>query len=262
MIALPQNHQLSDVGREEPSEAKRTEREQSARVVSEFVSLIEQRGYAPGERLPSERDLAERFSVGRGVIREALTTLEVMRYLERKPNSGIFLCRRPDATSLEALVLFSDLGLPVDRAVVAQCLEVRRLIEVQAVLLACRRRTDDDLRALRITLNEFAVYLGDFCRCGELLPSLDFQFHMDIVRATHNEIFVRLVTPFYVMYRKRRATFFEDKSRCAESHRQHEQIFGALKSRKGRKAQELLGAHIGRVERFFASQAKLAGFGT
>jgi GntR family transcriptional repressor for pyruvate dehydrogenase complex len=79
------------------------------------VSLIQQRGYFPGERLPSERDLAERFSVGRAAVREAVTTLESMRYVERRRGSGIFFCRKPDTASLETLVLFSDLGLPMDR---------------------------------------------------------------------------------------------------------------------------------------------------
>lgn len=46
---------------------------QVLKTVSELVSFIRQRGYEPGERLPSERDLTNRFSVGRGVIREALT---------------------------------------------------------------------------------------------------------------------------------------------------------------------------------------------
>ena len=70
-----------------PAEAEKVD--QSSRVVAEILTLIEQRRYLPGERLPSERDLAERFAVGRATIREAVTTLESMRYLERRPGSGI-----------------------------------------------------------------------------------------------------------------------------------------------------------------------------
>ena len=127
--------------------------EQSARVVGEILGLIEKRQYLPGERLPSERDLAERFSVGRATVREAVTTLESMRYLERRPGSGIFRSREPGAASLEALVLFTELGLPLDPKVNAEAVEVRRIIEVQAIALACERRTAEDLERLAGTLS-------------------------------------------------------------------------------------------------------------
>jgi GntR family transcriptional repressor for pyruvate dehydrogenase complex len=221
--------------------------QQGSRVVGELVTLIEQRQYAPGERLPSERDLAERFSVGRGVIREALTTLESMRYLERRPNSGLFLCRRPDATSLEALVLFSDLGLPLDPVVVAQCLEVRRLIEVQATKLACIRRTDDDLAALRKTLAAFESNL----EVRDKVADLDYEFHMTIFQATQNKILVRLVTPFYMMSRHRRALYFVEKARCEASHEQHRELLAAIDNRDEMQAERIMAAHIGRVEEYF-----------
>lgn len=221
--------------------------EQGSRVVSELVTLIERRQYLPGERLPSERDLAERFSVGRGVIREALTVLESMRYLERRPNSGLFLCRRPDATSLEALVLFSDLGLPLERKVVSQCIEVRRLIEVQATRLACVRRTDSDLKELRATHEEFHASIDDSAKVADL----DYEFHMGIFRATHNDVLVRLVTPFYIMSRHRRAAFFAEKTRCQTSHIHHAKLVQAIENRDEAAAESVMAAHIGRVEEYF-----------
>ena len=126
--------------------------EQSSRVVAGLLTLIEKRQYLPGERLPSERDLAERFSVGRATVREAVTTLESMRYIERRPGSGIFRCREPERASLEALVLFSDLGLPLDPKTNAEVIEVRRMIEVQAIGLACERRETADIGRIEDTL--------------------------------------------------------------------------------------------------------------
>jgi GntR family transcriptional regulator, transcriptional repressor for pyruvate dehydrogenase complex len=158
--------------------------EQSSRVVAELVTLIEERRYLPGERLPSERDLAERFVVGRATIREAVTTLESMRYIERRPGSGIFRCREPESASLETLVLFADLGLPLDSKTNSEVVEVRRIIEVQAIGLACERRAEADLERLRTTLAQF--------RDGESFAAdasrYDYDFHMNIFKATHNDI--------------------------------------------------------------------------
>lgn len=216
------------------------------RVVSEFVALIESRHYAPGERLPSERDLAERFAVGRGVIREATTTLESMRYIVRRPNSGLFLRSEPDATSIEALVLFSDLGLPLEPDVIADCSEVRRIIEVQAIVLACSRRDRSDLHVLRSSLADFGEAIG-----SERVASLDYEFHMSIFRATHNNILVRLVTPFYMMAKNRRAVFFADIDRCKASHSQHIEMVNAIESRDADDAARIMTDHIGRVEKHF-----------
>ena len=76
----------------------------SSNAVSKILSFIRERRYQPSERLPSERDFADRFSTSRGAVREALATLEAMRVIERRPNSGIYL-RHSEESSIEALVL-------------------------------------------------------------------------------------------------------------------------------------------------------------
>ena len=228
-----------------PAEAEKVD--QSSRVVAEILTLIEQRRYLPGERLPSERDLAERFAVGRATIREAVTTLESMRYLERRPGSGIYRCREPDSASLETLVLFADLGLPLDPQTNAQVVEVRRIIEVQAISLACDRREEADIERLRKTLAQFR---DDDSFAAEA-SQYDNDFHMNIIRATHNDILVRLVAPFYIMAKTRRIVFFKDAGRRRVSHGQHVQMLQSIQKRDKAKAMEQMSAHIGRVEQYF-----------
>ena len=65
-----------------------------------ILQFIRDRRYEPLERLPSERELAEKFKMGRGAIREALSALEALRVVERRPNSGIYL-RNLDERSFE-----------------------------------------------------------------------------------------------------------------------------------------------------------------
>ena len=60
-------------------------------VLSRILPFIRGRKFEAGDRIPSERDLAEHFVVSRGVIREALSVLEAMRVVERRPQSGMFL---------------------------------------------------------------------------------------------------------------------------------------------------------------------------
>ena len=221
------------------------------RVVSEILLFIDRRGYAAGERLPSERDLAERFGASRGAVREALTKLQAMRMIERRASSGIFLGREPGGTSLEALVLSHDLGLPMSEKDITECMEVRRTLELQASRLVCERRTDADLVALDAILAATEAAIDS----GQPIDVFDYQFHMTIFRATQNDILVRVVNPFYLLSRARRATFFMDAERSRTSHAQHEGIAAAIRDRDAALCAALMDQHIGRVERYFLGRA-------
>ena len=219
-------------------------------VVGETIAFIKRRGYVAGERLPSERDLAERFSVSRSAVREALTKLETMRVIERRASSGIFLGKEPDATSLEALVLTHDLGIPIEDEDIHECMEVRRILEVQAIRMACDRRTASDIAALGRVLARTEEEIA----AGRSIADMDYQFHMTIFRATQNTIFVRVVNPFYLLSRTRRQAFFQDAARGRVSHAQHVDIVAAVQAADAQTGATLMAQHIGRVERLYLDQ--------
>lgn len=228
------------------------EQDQVTRVVAQLIRFFNQRGYETGERLPSERDLSARFKVTRSVVREALKSLEWMRYIDRRPNSGIYMRGGYQSdTSIEALVLYSNLGIPFGRETDLQCLEVRRLLEVQAIQLACERRDDEDIAKLRSVIERSANERTG----GRALSSLDFEFHMTIFEATKNIIFVRLVTPFYLMSERRRTEFFTIGENFRRSYDQHVAIVDALQRRERTECADLMAKHIGHVEHHFSVQA-------
>src|SRR5689334_10179345 len=86
-------------------------------------------------RTPSERELAEHFSVSRGQIREALAILEAMRIVERRAKSGIYLTTRQ--ASVEAMALFAKAGVPLDPIQIYETVELRKIHEIKAAELAC-----------------------------------------------------------------------------------------------------------------------------
>lgn len=220
------------------------------RAVNDLVSFVRRRRYEPGERLPSERELTERFSVGRGVIREALALLEATRYIERRRNSGIYLSRDSDTVSLESLVLCEAIGIPQEQDVLLQSVEVRRILEVQAVALACARRTDQDLKVLDGVLARSSQAIDQ----EQSIAGMDYEFHMAIFRSTQNAVFVRMVTPFYLMSRGRREAFFADQRHGIESHSQHVALVEAIRARDAKRASRLMEGHIGRVEKHYLNK--------
>ncbi len=220
-------------------------------VVARLLDFVQRRDYAPGERLPSERDLADRFSVGRGVIREALASLEAVRYIERRPNSGVFLQKRPSELSVEAMVLYSELGIPLDAKDMREALEARHLLDVQAIQIACQRRTQEDLDVLDRILSESQAEIDK----NQPIDRLDEEFHMTIFRATHNSVIVRLVRPFYFITQHSRRLFFQIRENCVASHAHHVKMAQYIAARDVPASAALMTAHIDRAQSFHLAPA-------
>lgn len=209
-------------------------------AIGNIMSLVRAKRIEAGERLPSERDLAERFDMSRGVIREALATLEVMRFIERRPNSGIYLRDTEVEGSFEALVLQAHLGLPIKTSEVVQALELRRIMEVQAVRLACERATAKDLRFIRSILEGADKRMAG----GESIEIEDKNFHLAIVAATKNDVFLRVVNAFYEVSQPRRKMYFLNIERSMFSNREHYSIYEALEKADADAAAQAMDNHL------------------
>jgi GntR family transcriptional regulator, transcriptional repressor for pyruvate dehydrogenase complex len=214
-------------------------------LVTELVPFLLARGYAPNERAPSERELAERFGASRTQVREALSVLETLRLIERRPKSGIYMT--VESASIEALRLFAEIGVPLAVDEVGQIAEVRRIQELEAIRLACRRHREPDVEELRRCLSDWEDGLDDPTRIAEL----DRVFHCGIVRATQNTVLLRLVNVFYLMTERRRAVYFGDPARRRQSLREHREILAALVDRDEERAVRLLDAHVSGADSYW-----------
>ncbi|WP_170225519.1 FadR/GntR family transcriptional regulator [Pseudonocardia cypriaca] len=213
--------------------------------MAELVPFLLSRGYAPNERAPSERELAERFRASRTQVREALSVLETLRLIERRPKSGVYMT--VESASIEALRLFTEIGVPLPGDEGGQAAEVRRIQELEAIRLACRRHRDEDIDALRRCLADWEDAFDDPARIAEL----DRVFHSGIVRATQNTVLLRLVNVFYLMTERRRAVYFGNLARQQQSLREHMEILDALVARDEERAVRLLEAHMSGADSYW-----------
>lgn len=214
-------------------------------LVGRLVPFLLLRRYEPGERVPSERELAERFKVSRGQIREALSYLEALRVIERRAKSGVYMAAGD--SSVEALALFAQLGIPLTASDVQQSVEMRRIHEIAAIRLACERRTEDNLVRLRDILATEAAHVTS----GQSMAEDDRLFHSEIVHATQNGVFARIVNIFYIMTSAQRSLYFRDGARGQRSHEEHLRMFGAIERRDAPLAAELMTAHLQGVDSYW-----------
>jgi GntR family transcriptional repressor for pyruvate dehydrogenase complex len=148
-------------------------------VVERLREFIHVQQLKPGDRLMSERELAERLGVSRTSVRQGLTALRVLGLVEIKHGDGVYLLRSPRDVipSLASEIVGSEVDHPM-------IWEVREAIEVQAARLAARRRTEAHLRTMRDALDqmETAIAGGD----DGILE--DRRFHRAIVEAAGNPL--------------------------------------------------------------------------
>lgn len=212
-------------------------------VMGRILSFIEERRYQPTERLPSERDFADKFDVSRGAVREALAALESMRVIERRPNSGIYL-RNSDESSIEALVLRASSGLPFQPEETADVFEVRSILELQAVKLSCDRRRDQDIDQLKEILYNTKLAIDN----KKSIEIEDEAFHLGVSAATQNEILLRTVKLFYEFSRQRRIIYFSDYARGKQAYEDHCEILEAIESRRADLAVRKMDEHLSRAQ--------------
>jgi DNA-binding FadR family transcriptional regulator len=197
---------------------------EASALIVRLLPFIGERRLEPGDRLPSERLLAERFGVTRAIVREAIAKLEAMRVVERRPRSGVYLRAESQVGSLDAIVMKADLGLPFDLRESDHLSEFRSILETQAIELACVRRTQEDIDRLDACMS---ACRERFDR-GESIAQPSADFHLAVVAATHNQFLLRAANSCYLATRELREAVFTDPTVCRRSIRDHQKIRDAI----------------------------------
>ncbi len=146
--------------------------------------------WAVGTKLPGETTLAKTLGVGRSTVREALRALAGAGLVQARQGAGVFVvATQPD----------EDWAGRLRRAAVTDVYEVRMLVEVEAVRLAARRRTDDDISALEQALaDRRAAGSGS----DEEFVAADIALHVAVIAAAHNPVLTALFTEFVPVLRQ------------------------------------------------------------
>lgn len=232
------------------TDTKDSTRESSeSTVISGVLAYLRDRRLQPGDRLPSERALAERLGVGRNAVREALSTLVTLRLVESRPNSGIYLRHIERDGSFEALVMLADLGTMPTATEIQETTEVRAQLETLAVGLACQRRTDEDLERLAAIIQKTDALLGE----GGNIAQADTEFHLALVNASHNSVLVRVLNAFYRLTASRRKLWFTNREQAAASAREHRDMLEAIRNRDAMGAQSLILQHMSRAKGYWST---------
>jgi DNA-binding FadR family transcriptional regulator len=195
--------------------------------------------FPPGQPLPSERHLAERFGVSRGSIRDALRTLETIGLLETRHGQGTF----PLELSVDRLVapLASVMAYRADLQ--EELLDVRRMFEPAVARAAALRATDEDVADLERILETQRQKL----KTGQSAITEDTAFHAVLARATRNRVVMSIMATLNDLLVESRTHSLEQKGRPARSIAGHEAVVAALRRHDPDGAAHAMSTHINQI---------------
>ncbi|WP_030611618.1 FadR/GntR family transcriptional regulator [Streptomyces achromogenes] len=211
------------------------------RAVEEIKAMIAEGRLEPGQRLPTERDLAVQLGMSRSSTREAIRALTVMGVLDARHGSGIYVGTLEAGDLLESFGVVADLSRGPR---LVELLQVRRILESAATALAAARITEEQLAAVEAHLA--AMNATDD---PEEVLAHDLAFHREIASAAGNATMAAILDGLSSRtFRARVRRGHQEPDAIARTRREHAAIHRALAARDPEAARAAAAAHVGGVE--------------
>lgn len=207
----------------------------------------------PGEKLPSDKELCEIYSVGRSTIREALSALKFMGLIETRQGEGSTVSK----INQEDIGKLDLTGLLLSDKTILELFEARKSLEISNVELASFKRTEQDLQKFQHIINQMEVNILN----NKESEKEDILFHRTIAKATQNSIIMKLFANISEQMEKamqviRRMGFSHPTSRNV-NFEEHRVIYQAIADQDSQRAQRLMKQHLDHFEAHLRSYMKL-----
>ena len=200
-------------------------------IIDAFTRQLVQGKLCPGDQIPTEVELAEKFGVARNTVREAIKILVAMGVLEIRRPVGTFVCNGFTEPMLSPLLY----GIMLSRGdSYNELLDLREIMETGTMLTVIRNACDEEIS----TLSGPLVALGEACRREK--PSVqevfdrDDDFHEAVMALAHNRVVERIAATVRLMTHDMRHESVElmlASNRAEELYRAHEKLYRILSER-------------------------------
>jgi GntR family transcriptional regulator, transcriptional repressor for pyruvate dehydrogenase complex len=207
----------------------------SSEVARALLDAVFSGQITPGTRMPSERQLAESFGVGRFVVREALKSLGLLGLLEVRQGDGTYV-RPPDSSLLPRVV---EWGLLVGEQRTSDLVETRQHLEPVTARLAAERRSDADLTTIKAHLDGMRDATDN-----DVFVDADVAFHLSIAEATGNRVLSNMLSSIASLLNVWIRNVIEAAESLEPSYLEHVPIYDAIAERDSGAAGEAMRLHM------------------
>ena len=207
-------------------------------VLAQLRQHVAATGLKAGDRLPPERELADRLGVSRASIKQAIVVLEVQGLVDVRHGGGTYLVKDTlDTEPVETLV--------ERRRRLPDVLDAREALETKLAALAAARRTDANLADIDAALEAMQRQVEN----GDLGEDGDRRFHAAVTAAAHSEILAEFMREISDQIAESRHESLQQPGRPQRSLGQHQRIAEAIRSGDPKGAERAMRRHLGTVSR-------------
>ncbi|MBB4825926.1 GntR family transcriptional repressor for pyruvate dehydrogenase complex [Sporosarcina luteola] len=214
-------------------------------ITRELIKMIEEGKLPRGAKLPTEMELANQFNVSRAPIREALSVLRAMGIISSQQGGGSYV---EDIGFASLMQHFHIDDTDVDN--MGYLFELRKILEPEAAALAALRRTPEELEEIR---NALEWLKSDFYTEHKTGQDADFEFHLSIVRATHNPVMMNMLESLSSLYKRALSITLKQnvglKRKRDIVYKEHENIYLAIEAEQPELAKVQSKIHLTNVEK-------------
>lgn len=217
--------------------------------------------FKPGDKLPRETDLSERFGVSRGVVRECLRAMEERGLISVRHGSGAVVNDSDRWDTLNPDVLSAMLDSPRSVEVLKSYIECRRILEVEAAGLAAQRATKEHIEKMTVALQrmEECIQLQSDSAAEELFHEADIAFHQAMIHATRNYALASLTESIHSALLQARYPLARPQFRAERSLPEHRRILVAVAAGDPEEARAAMSAHLETVGDYLEDHATKKG---
>lgn len=210
-------------------------------VVTYFENMILSGKMKPGQRLPPERELAEKLKVSRPIVHEGLVELQANGLIEIVPRKGNFVkdYRREGTIAILNSLLDYQSTENLDPDIIENILSFRMDFEVIPAGLAAVNRSEDDLNMFEKIINCEKDILHNPID-NEEVALVDFEFHYAVAEASKNIVYPLLINSFKKIYIKILAEFYQFEEVLPEIFRLHRDFVTAVKKQNSEECKVLM----------------------
>ncbi|HZZ53223.1 MAG TPA: FadR/GntR family transcriptional regulator [Trebonia sp.] len=202
-------------------------------LAARLLDYVEVTGLSVGDRLPSERELAQALQVSRASVRQATVALEVRGTLEVRHGDGIYLRSMPDDAGHLMELMMQRHRLP-------EILEAREALETQLAALAAARRTDDEIADMTSALDGMAADIA----AGGLGEKGDRLFHQAVTRAARSPLLAEFMAAIAAPIAETRRSSLGEPGRPPRSLGAHRRILEAIQRGDEAAARNAMRRHV------------------
>lgn len=208
----------------------------SKTVADDLLARITRGEYRPGDQLPSEQQLMAQYCVGRNTVREAMQSLRTLGLVEIRPRLGARVLGQAATNTLAN----SAVSMLIGDQTISELYEVRLILEPGAAALAAKRRTDDDLLAMRRARTHYRVAY----EMNTPVWEADIEFHQAIAEASGNAVLAKVLAPVSDLLNNARQATGTLPAAVDIALGQHDEIADAIEARAATRARRAMTRHI------------------